>query len=228
MAGERILVVEDEKDIQELVRYNLEKHGFEVVSATTGEDGVAAARRRDPKLVLLDIMLPGMDGLDVCRALKGDPKTAGIPVIMLTAKGEEPDVVAGLELGARDYVTKPFSPRVLVARVRAALRGPAPGAPEGGGRIEVHDIVIDPERRRVEAGGRPVELTFTEFGVLRVLAARPGRVFTRYEIVDGVRGEAYPVTERAVDVQIVGLRRKLGRCGRYIETVRGVGYRMKE
>jgi two-component system phosphate regulon response regulator PhoB len=173
-------------------------------------------------------MLPGVDGLEVCRRLKADPKTSGIPIVMLTAKGDEADVVAGLELGAADYVTKPFSPRVLSARVKAVLRRRAREPIDEGQVLRVHDLEIDMGRRVAAAGGQALELTFTEFQLLTVLARRPGWVFTRSQIVDAVRGSDYPVTDRSVDVQVVGLRKKLGRHGEYIETVRGVGYRFKE
>jgi len=223
-----ILVVEDEEDIQEVVRYNLLKEGYKVTCAGTGEEALKVARAEVPDLVLLDLMLPGLDGLEVCRQLRKDPGTDSIPIIMLTAKGEESDIVAGLELGADDYVTKPFSPKVLVARIRATLRRKAQAVPGDEEVVKVHDVVINPGRHEVLVGNKPVNLSHTEFKVLQLLARRPGWVYTRYRIVDAVHGEDYPVTERSVDVQIVGLRRKLGRAGKYIETVRGVGYRFKE
>ena len=222
-----MLVVEDEESILELLRYNLEKAGYAVITAGSGEDGLALARRHRPDLILLDLMLPGMDGLEVCRTLKESKETERIPVVMLTARGEEADIVAGLELGADDYLTKPFSPRVLLARIRAALRRPS-GAPESRDIRSAGSIFLDRGRREATAAGRPVDLTFTEFEVLWLLAGRPGMVFTRSQIVDAVRGTDYPVTERAVDVQIVGLRRKLGEAGAQIETVRGVGYRFRD
>ncbi len=229
MAHEQILVVEDDEDILELLRYNLQREGFTVVTADTGEAGLDKARARPPNLLILDLMLPRMDGLEVCRRLKAEDKTRSIPIIMVTAKGEEADIVTGLELGADDYICKPFRPRELVARVRTVLRrGQEDTATPAAAIIEVEGMVIDPGRRTVQVGGRPVELTYTEFQVLLVLARRPGWVFTRYQIVDAVRGEDYPVTDRAVDVQMVGLRKKLGRYGKYIETVRGVGYRFKD
>jgi two-component system phosphate regulon response regulator PhoB len=228
MAHETVLVVDDEEDIQELVRYNLAKEGYKVACVGTGEEALEYARSNLPDLVVLDLMLPGLDGLEVCRVLKGDPKTAGVPVVMLSAKGEEADVVTGLELGADDYVTKPFSPRILVARIRAVLRKVARATPDEDGTVKIHDLVIHPGRHEVLAKGKPVELTNTEFRVLHFLARKAGWVFTRYQIIDGVRGEDYVVTDRAVDVQIAGLRKKLGSCGEYIETVRGVGYRFKE
>jgi two-component system alkaline phosphatase synthesis response regulator PhoP len=228
MPGAHILVIEDEEDIQQLVEYNLLKNGFTVTCARTGEEGLRLARSEPPDLVLLDLMLPGIDGLEVCRALKRDPASAKIPVVMLTAKGEEVDIVTGLELGAEDYITKPFSPKVLVARVRAVLRRRAE-PPRGKDEvIRSHAIEIHPGRHEVRVEGRPVELTFTEFRLLQLLATRPGWVFTRDQIVNGIRGEDYVVTDRAVDVQVVGLRKKLGPAGACIETVRGVGYRFKD
>ncbi len=228
MPKEHILVVEDEQDIQELVRYNLAKDGYRVTVAGSGEEGYKSAKSQLPALIVLDLMLPGLDGLEVCRILKADEKTRHIPIVMLTAKGEEADVVAGLELGADDYVTKPFSPRVLVARLRAVLRRGVQQAGKEEAPLKVHDLVIHPGRHEVLLKGKPLTLTFTEFGLLHVLARRPGWVFTRQQIVDAVRGEDYPVTERAVDVQVVGLRKKLGPAASCIETVRGVGYRFKE
>jgi two-component system phosphate regulon response regulator PhoB len=226
---ERILVVEDEEDIQELLRYNLSREGYDVVCVSTGEKALRSASEHAPDLVLLDLMLPGLDGLEVCRILKRDPATGRCAIVMLTAKGEEADVVAGLELGADDYVTKPFSPRVLLARIRAVLRrGVEPASEEDSEVIELHDVVIDSRRHRVLVSGRSVDLTYSEFRILRFLAGRPGWVFTRYQIVDAVHGEDYSVTDRSVDVQIVGLRKKLGKAARRIETVRGVGYRFTE
>jgi two-component system phosphate regulon response regulator PhoB len=229
MAKESILVVEDEADIAELIRYNLDKEGYRVAWAETGEQALAAARDQRPDLILLDLMLPGLDGLEVCRHLSADEQTKAIPIIMVTARGEEADVVTGLELGAADYVTKPFSPRILTARVRSVMRRRTPKDREAEDEpIRTHGIEIDPRRHHVAVDGESVELTATEFKILSFLAKRPGWVFTRYQIVDGVRGPNYPVTERAIDVQIVALRRKLKDAGALIETVRGVGYRFKE
>ncbi len=228
MAQERILVVDDEEDIQELVRYNLARNGYDVIAVGTGEDALSAARSNTPDLILLDLMLPGIDGLEVCNLLKHDQKTAHIPVIMLTARGEEADVVAGLELGADDYMTKPFSPRVLVARTRAVLRRRTEAPAEKTAPIKRGDLLIHPGRHEVSVRGKPVPLTSTEFEILYMLARRPGWVFTRNQIIDSARGEEYPVTDRSVDVHIVGLRRKLGALGKMIETVRGVGYRFRE
>lgn len=223
-----ILVVDDEEDILELIRYNLERDGFKTVCVATGEEALESAASMEPDLIILDLMLPGIGGLDVCKILKNDSKTAAIPVLMLTARSEEPDIVVGLELGADDYITKPFSPRVLVARVKAALRRTHAPASSAEGELRIHDLVIHPGRREVLVSGAPVELTFTEFQLLHLLAAKPGWVFSRAQIIDAVRGDYYAVTDRAVDVQIAGLRKKLGEAGECIETVRGVGYRCRE
>ena len=230
MSNGQLLVIEDEEDISELVGYNLAKEGYQVTIRMNGEDGLMAARMLLPELIILDLMLPGIDGLEVCRILKQDERTRQIAIVMLTAKGEEADIVTGLELGADDYITKPFSPKVLIARVHTVLRRRerAQQPVDGNTPLSFRGLRLDPGRREVEVDGQRVELTYTEFSVLHLLARRPGWVFTRYQIVDGVRGEDYAVTERAVDVQISGLRKKLGRAGSYIETVRGVGYRFKE
>lgn len=227
MANENILIVDDEEDVLELVKYNLNKNGYGIETATTGEQALTKARAKLPDLIILDLMLPGIDGLEVCRKLKSDSKTQNIPVIMLTAKGEEADIVTGLELGADDYITKPFSPKVLVARVRRILHRTIARDLEKA-PVKIHELTIDPARRQVLIGNNIVDLTFTEFNILYALAKRPGLVFTRYQIVDALHGEDYLVTDRAVDVQIVGLRKKLGPCSKYIETVRGVGYRFKD
>jgi two-component system alkaline phosphatase synthesis response regulator PhoP len=228
MAKERILVVDDEEDILELVRFNLAREGYDLICTTSGEETLEIARKDHPDLLILDLMLPGIDGLEVAKILKNDVKTKDIPIIMLTAKGEEADIVTGLELGADDYVTKPFSPRILVARVRAALRRKVKDSPEDESLVKIHNLEIHPGRREVLVDNQRVQLTFTEFAILNFLARRPGWVFTRFQIVDAVRGDDYPVTDRSVDVQIVGLRKKLGPAGKYIETVRGVGYRFQE
>ncbi len=228
MPKEKILVVDDEEDILELVRFNLSKEGYQVICAATGEKAVEMARAELPDLMVLDLMLPGMDGLEAAKFLKNNPETQNIPIVMLTAKGEESDVVTGLELGADDYVVKPFSPRILLARVKAVLRRKQTEATDDSEVVKIHNLVIHPGRREVRVDGKPLDLTFTEFGVLSYLMRRPGWVFTRSQIVDAVRGTDYYVTDRSVDVQIVGLRKKLGSADKYIETVRGVGYRFKE
>jgi two-component system alkaline phosphatase synthesis response regulator PhoP len=228
MAKEKILVVDDEEDILELLKFNLSREGYQVSCAASGEEALSQIRSKTPDLMVLDLMLPGTDGLEVTKSLKEDPETRNIPIVMLTAKGEEADIVTGLELGADDYITKPFSPRVLVARVRAVLRRKTKEPLDETSVLCVHDLEIHPGRHEVFINGRPIPLTFTEFGILNYLARRPGWVFTRSQIVDAVRGDDYFVTDRSVDVQIVGLRKKLGPAGKYIETVRGVGYRLKE
>ncbi|MGI6414923.1 MAG: response regulator [Thermoguttaceae bacterium] len=233
MDNKSVLVVEDEEDIRKLLSYTLLKEGYEVAGVASGEEALASAESQPPDLVLLDLMLPGVDGLTVCRKLRSSPRTAGAAIVMLTAKGEEADVVAGLNAGANDYITKPFSRNVLIARVRAALRNAgssdaAAAPPESDGILKIHNLVIHPGKHLVLVNERPVELTATEFRVLEALARKPGWVFTRQQILDAVHGDLYAVTDRAVDVQIVSLRRKLGPAGKYIQTVRGVGYRFKE
>jgi two-component system phosphate regulon response regulator PhoB len=224
-----ILVVDDEEDILELVSYNLQKEGYQVLAAETGEEALHTAREDLPELIVLDLMLPGLDGLEVCKILKNSPDTKHIPIIMLTAKGSESDVVVGLELGADDYITKPFSPRILLARVKTALRRKQ--AQTGGDEkavIEHSGLLIFPDRHEVLVEGESIDLTATEFRILEYMAQHPGRVFSRDQIVDAARGKDYPVTDRSVDVHIVSLRKKLGPAGRYIDTVRGVGYRFRE
>jgi two-component system alkaline phosphatase synthesis response regulator PhoP len=229
MANEKILVVDDEQDILDLVNYNLQKEGYNVTLVTSGEKAVKEARKSPHDLILLDLMLPGIDGLEVCRSLKYDQKTKDIPIIMLTAKGEESDIVIGLELGAEDYITKPFSPKVLIARIRNLLRRIHRGVSDEDNNItKIGNLIIDPNRVRVLINDKEIDLTITEFKLLQFLAKKPGWVYTRYQIVDALKGEDYPVTDRSVDVQIVGLRKKLGEYGHLIETVRGVGYRFKE
>lgn len=234
MVNKSVLVVEDEEDIRKLVSYTLLKEGYRVADVASGEEALSSIESQPPDLVLLDLMLPGVDGLTICRRLRSDPRTAGMAIVMLTAKGEEADVVAGLNAGANDYITKPFSRNVLIARVRAALRnmtsstGIAPEADESEGIVKIHSLIIHPGKHLVLVDDKPVELSATEFRLLQGLARRPGWVFTRQQILDSVHGDTYAATDRAVDVQIVGLRKKLGAAGRYIETVRGVGYRFKE
>ncbi|MDA8166109.1 MAG: response regulator transcription factor [Desulfobacteraceae bacterium] len=227
-----ILIVEDDEDIQQLVSYNLIKNGFQASCASSGEEGLELVRQRTPALILLDLMLPGIDGLEVCRRLKQDETFRDVPIVILSARGEESDIVVGLELGADDYITKPFSPKVAVARVRAVLRRRAeqavPPEPDEPDLIRTGGLLIHPGRHEVSVAGNPVALTLTEFGILHLLAKRPGWVFTRQQIINGVRGYGYVITSRAVDVQIFGLRKKLGEEGRLIETVRGIGYRLQE
>ncbi len=222
----RILIIEDDDAIREVVRYTLENNGFkDTLEAADGEAGLNIALRERPALILLDLMLPKMDGLEVCRRLKREESTRDIPVVMLTAKGEESDIVLGLELGAVDYITKPFSGKVLVARIRAHLRQAF--EQETADEIHRNGLTLKPSEHTARLNGKPLDLTFTEYGILQMLSARPGRVYTRDQIVSRVKGDDYPVTDRAIDVQMVNLRRKLGAWAINIETVRGIGYRMK-
>ncbi len=222
-----VLVVDDEPDILELISYNLEKEGYSVTTVQTGEDALHSVRTNRPDVIILDLMLPGVDGVDVCRKIKRDPESRSIPVLMLTARTEDSDIVAGLEVGADDYITKPFSPKVLAARVRTALRRTTNDASSQQGNVSIHGITIDVSRHEVLLQGELVPLSATEFAILEFLARNPGWVFSRMRIIDAIRGKDYPVTERSVDVQILGLRKKLGDLGSVIETVRGVGYRMR-
>lgn len=226
---QHVLVVEDDDDIRKLLEVTLKKEGYRVSLLSSGDCVLPWLSREEPDLIVLDIMLPVVDGRRLCRDIRSHENFKKIPVIMLTARSEEVDIVTGLELGADDYVTKPFSPKVLVARIRALSRRREMAEDEpASSKIQIHDIAIHPEKHEVLVSGEPVRLTLTEFQILGVLAGRPGWVFSRDRIVDRIRGEGYAVTARAVDVQIVGLRKKLGESGTFIETVRGVGYRMKE
>lgn len=228
MAREEILVVEDEEDILELLNYNLSKEGYSVRLANCGEDALEKIKEKAPDLILLDLMLPGIDGLEVCRQLKRDPQLQRIPVIMLTAKTEDIDIVTGLEVGADDYLTKPFGTRVLVARIRTVLRRQTEKEPTAKEIIKINDIAINQERHQVEVEGKTVNLTLSEFRLLLLLARRPGIVFSRYQIQESLHGDTHLTTDRSVDVQVVGLRKKLGKAGKHIETVRGVGYRLRD
>ena len=226
---EKIVVIEDEADILELIEYNLAREGYRVTACSDGEQGLHAARKADPDLILLDVMLPGIDGFEVCRQLRRDPLTRSVPVVFLTAKAEEADVILGLGLGADDYVAKPFRPRELIARVQAVLRrGPSRGEEPSGERLVRGDLVIDMVRHEVMARGENVVLTPTEMRLLHLLASHPGRVFTRAHLLSRVIGEDAIVTDRNVDVHIRGIRQKLGELREVIETVRGVGYRFKD
>ncbi len=228
-----VLVVEDDADIRHLLTYHLTKEGYLVNVVASGEEAVQAVGHQSPDIVLLDLMLPGLDGLSVCQWLRAQPTTASTPIVMLTAKGEEADVVAGLNAGASDYIPKPFSPKVLSARIRAVLRRPGVEASvvsedDGAEVIRVHNLRMHLGRHEVLVDGQLVELSATEFRLLHFLARRPGWVFTRQQILDGLHGDKHAITDRAVDVQIVGLRRRLASAAQYLETVRGVGYRFKE
>ncbi|MCL7487909.1 MAG: response regulator transcription factor [Desulfobulbaceae bacterium] len=231
MSRPNILIVEDDSDIQQLVTYNLIKAGMHAICADNGADALNVLEREQVDAVILDLMLPGEDGLEICRAIRENERTRRIPVIMLTARSEEDDIVAGLEIGADDYVTKPFSPKVLVARLQAVLRRNLDEQQEGEfatDTIVIHPITIHPGRHEVFLEGVPIQLTGTEFAILHVLARKAGWVFTRQQIIDHIRGYEYLITPRAVDVQIFGLRKKLGSAGHLVQTVRGIGYRMKE
>ena len=228
MSRQSVLVVEDEEDIMEVIRFNLEKEGYEVHQALSGEKALQVIENNLPSLVLLDLMLPGINGLDLCRIFKQNDRTKAIPVIMLTAKSEDADIVAGLEMGAEDYITKPFSPRVLLARVRTVLRRRETWVKDDSSVIHLEGMQIHPGRHEVTMGENVVDLTPSEFRILHYLARRPGWVYSRDQIIDAIRGHGYVVTDRAIDVQVVGLRKKLGDYGKFIETVRGIGYRFRD
>ena len=225
----KILIVEDEPDIVELLVYNLDQAGFETEAVFNGADALEQVKIQQPDLVLLDLLLPEVDGLEVCRNLKRDPETAGIPIIMLTAKGEAIDRIVGLELGADDYITKPFSPREVMLRIRAVLRrAPNVARSNPSNQIRIHDLKIDLDRHQVFSEGNAIDLTATEFKILSLFAHSPGRVFTRSILMDAVWGQEYYGIERTMDTHVSRLRRKLGQFGERIETVHGVGYRLKE
>ena len=227
MSKAEILIVEDDKDIAELVEYNLTREGYHVASVGNGEDALNYFRKESPHLVILDVMLPGMDGLDICKLMKQEHKTKAIPIIMLTAKSEESDVIVGLQLGADDYVTKPFSPKVLVARVKAVLRRQAlKHSPKEVRTIE--GLMMDIPKHKVLYNEKMMDVTSIEFNILEFLSRYPGRAFTRDQIMDSAWKEGKFVIDRAVDVHVRSLRKKLGKGSRLIETVRGVGYRFKE
>lgn len=222
-----VLVIDDEADLIDLVRYNLEKEGFGVIGAGDGESGLSLAAREKPDLIVIDLMLPGMDGLEVCRMLRAESGTSRIPIIMLTAKASESDRVVGLELGADDYVTKPFSPRELTARVKALIRRSS-SFHQQAAIIRRGRLTIDPGSHEVFCGEKAVELTATEYHLLHFLASHPGYVYSRSAIIDGALGRDITVLERTIDVHVMALRRKLGKCGEWIETVRGFGYKFRE
>lgn len=229
MLKETILIVDDEEDIVELIKYNLGNEGYSILTAFTGEKAIKIANQSQPDLIVLDLMLPGIDGLDVTKYLKNNKKTNNIPIIMLTAKGEESDIVIGLEMGANDYISKPFSPKVLIARIRAIFRRRKKDSDLKPERINQEgSLIIDRAKHLVTIDGTILDLTFSEFELLSFLVDKKGWVFTRKQIVDAIHGEGYSVTERSVDVIIVGLRKKLKNHASEIETVRGVGYRFKE
>jgi len=223
----RILIIEDERDIGELLEYNLQKEGYDTILANNGESGLKIARKEKPNLLILDLMLPGIDGLDVCRLIKSDSDIKDISIVMLTALGQEEDIVKGLESGADDYITKPFSFKVLIARIQSVLRRGQVEELNDEQGVNVMGVKIAPRTREVSVNDSIIELTPTEYQVLYLLASHPGWVFTRYQIIDKIRGDNYPVTDRSIDFQIVGLRKKMGDLGHLVQTIRGVGYRFK-
>ena len=218
----KILVVEDEQDIRDLLVFNLQKNGFNVRAVDNGEKALSLIRTDNFDLILLDLMIPGISGFDLARILKNDDETSEVPIIMLTAKGEESDIVKGLEIGAQDYITKPFSVKVLVARINKIINSKITNT---NSVIEYENLIINIKSREVIVEGKSIDLTFTEFEILKLLASHSKWVYTRTEIIDQVRGDNYIVTDRTIDFQIVGLRKKLGSYGKCIKTIRGVGYR---
>ncbi|HQU31169.1 MAG: response regulator transcription factor [Planctomycetia bacterium] len=227
MAKEKILVVDDEQDLVKLIRYHLEKDGYRVLSAYNGEDALFLSRKERPELLILDLMLPGMDGLEVCKKLKADRDLTNTAIVMLTAKGEEADITTGLKLGADDYITKPFSPKELVARAQAVLRR-TKSASAIQEYIKIDDLTIDLDKHEVIIKNEPVQLTLTEFKILYHLARKPGRVFTRDQLLDAVSGPETAVTDRTIDVHVASLRKKLKTFANRIATIRGIGYKFKE
>ncbi len=225
-----VLVVDDEESIRKLISYNLEKEGYKAIAVSSGEEALSAAFDTVPDIIVLDLMLPGLDGMEVCRILSKDSRTSAIPILMVTARGDDTDVVSGLEAGADDYITKPFSPKILSARIGAVLRRSNKDMKNRGGKgvVSIHGINIDTDKHEVSCDVHPVSLSTTEFAILELLCRNPGWVLSRNQIISAVKGEDYPVTERSVDVQILGIRKKLGEQGKYLETVRGIGYRMAE
>ena len=227
MSKKNILIVEDEEDILKLIEFNLIKNGYNTTGVTSGEMALEKTKQDSFDLVLLDLMLPGIDGMEVCRQFKSDKATQGIPVIMLTAKGEEEDIIKGLESGADDYVTKPFSPKILLARVKTSLRRNEDSVYNSNSVIKTRKLHINPVKHEVLLDGKSLKFTSAEFKILHLLASRQGWVLSRYKIIDEIKGEDYAVADRSVDVMIVSLRKKLGNYSSYIETVRGVGYKFK-
>lgn len=225
MTGRTVLAVDDEPDILELVRLGLVSAGYEVIAALDGLQALNLAQSKIPSAIVLDLMLPGINGLDLCKILKGHPRTSNIPILILSARDDEADIICALEVGADDYITKPFSPRVLAARVRRLIARKIPG--EGGSqKISIGDLFIDPAKHKIQVRGQKVELTDSEFKILHLLANNPGVVFSRSELADALHTGSYVVSDRAIDVLICYLRTKLGSCRDYIETVWGIGYKL--
>jgi len=227
MGAEQILIIEDDPEIQEMLKYAFAREGWKLIQAKTGEEGIKALQSKGADCVILDIMLPGMDGLKTLRKIREDKRFQPLPIILCTARGEEADIVAGLEIGADDYVVKPYSPRVLAARVRAALRRKEAAGSPNKTSWQHGKISIDVERHTAFLGETPLDLFATEFAILAHFMSHPDIVFSRQKLITAIRGDDYPVTDRSVDVQIMGLRKKLGDAGSMIETIRGVGYRFK-
>ena len=227
ITNNKILIIEDDKDIRELISFNLSKNGYKTILSRDGEKGIEKAKNEKPDLVLLDLMLPGIHGLDVCKILKTDSSLNKLSIIMLTALGQEEDIIKGLEAGADDYITKPFSFKILFARIKSVLRRKKTKESSNKDPVNLYGVKIDPQTRQVIINENELKLTFTEFQILYLLASHPGWVFTRYQIIDKIRSDNNSVTDRSVDFQIVGLRKKMNNLGKLIETIRGVGYRFK-
>ena len=229
----KILIVDDEEPIREIIKYNVEKQKYETFTAENGQQALELCRNKNPDLVILDLMLPDMSGLDICRIIRNDSSIKNIPIIMVTAKTEDSDIVTGLELGADDYVTKPFSPKVLLARIQSVLRRKGEAFRSNSDEdIKIRSLVISSLKHKVTQNGKEVELSATEFSILEFLARHKGQVFSRQQIINAVKGSSYPVTDRSIDVQILGIRKKIGdspeSSNPFIETLRGVGYRICE
>ena len=227
ITNNKILIIEDDKDIRDLISFNLSKNGYKTILSRDGEKGIEKAKNEKPDLVLLDLMLPGIDGLDVCKILKTDSSLNKLSIIMLTALGQEEDIIKGLEVGADDYITKPFSFKILFARIKSVLRRKKTKESSNKDPVNLYGVKIDPQTRQVIINKNELKLTFTEFQILYLLASHPGWVFTRYQIINKIRSDNNSVTDRSVDFQIVGLRKKMNNLGKLIETIRGVGYRFK-
>ena len=222
-----ILIIEDEPDIRQIIKFELKQNGYNVFTSSNGERGIEIAKTATPDLVILDIMLPGIHGVEVCKRLKKDKKTKNCFIIITSALGQEEDIVNGLESGADDYLPKPFSLKILRARVSALLRRKKQQKEINIDNFSIHNIHISLQRREVNVNNKIVDLTFSEFQILKLLASHPGLVFTRYQIIEKTKRDNYHVTDRSIDFQIVGLRKKLGQSGSLIQTIRGVGYRFK-